>query len=53
MRQTNWTDEPVPRLELAVPVDVGVDVAVGAVGPLDVRPETLDVVVHFPAFIIG
>ena len=33
-------------------VDVGVDVAVGAVGALDVRPQALDVEVHFPADIL-
>ena len=39
----------IPRLELAMLVDVGVDVAVGAVSALDVRPEALDVKVHLPA----
>ena len=39
----------IPRLELAMLVDVGVDVAVGAVSALDVRPEALDVEVHLPA----
>ena len=51
--QTNSSIDHIPSFELSVSVDVGVDVAVGAVGALDVPPQALDVEVHLPVTSFG